>query len=85
MNDELENIMRTFANIVYKTGFLDGKEEVLNCLRDLDNKQTLDEMGHWIEVGSLSCRCDKCMCKNDKQTKFCPNCGIRMLKNEEVR
>ena len=34
--------------------------------------------GHWIDVGSLSCRCDQCGCKNNKQTRFCPNCGAKM-------
>ena len=31
--------------------------------------------GHWIDVGSLSCRCDQCGCKSNKETRFCPNCG----------
>lgn len=34
--------------------------------------------GHWIDVGSLSCRCDQCGCKSNKETRFCPNCGSKM-------
>ena len=36
--------------------------------------------GHWIDVGSLSCRCDQCGCKNNKETRFCPYCGAKMDK-----
>ena len=34
--------------------------------------------GKWIDVGSLSCRCDQCGCKSNKETRFCPNCGSKM-------
>jgi len=34
--------------------------------------------GHWEDVGSLSCRCSECGCKNDRETMFCPNCGAKM-------
>lgn len=34
--------------------------------------------GEWIDKGSLSCRCSKCGCKNNKETVFCPNCGADM-------
>ena len=36
--------------------------------------------GHWTDVGYLSCRCSECGCKNDKETRFCPNCGAKMFK-----
>lgn len=36
--------------------------------------------GYWTDVGSLSCRCSECGCKNDKETRFCPNCGAKMFK-----
>lgn len=34
--------------------------------------------GSWFDVGSLSCRCSACGCKNDRETRFCPNCGAKM-------
>lgn len=34
--------------------------------------------GHWEDVGSLSCRCSECGCKNYRETRFCPNCGAKM-------
>lgn len=34
--------------------------------------------GRWIDVGSLSCRCSNCGCKNSKETDYCPNCGAKM-------
>lgn len=33
---------------------------------------------HWFGVGSLSCRCSECGCKNDRETAYCPNCGAKM-------
>lgn len=37
---------------------------------------------HWYDVGSLSCRCSACGCKNNKETAYCPNCGAKMDKEE---
>ena len=34
--------------------------------------------GEWVDVGSLSCRCNNCGCKNNKPTRFCPNCNADM-------
>ena len=36
--------------------------------------------GYWYDCGSLSCRCSKCGCKNNRETAYCPNCGARMDK-----
>ena len=33
---------------------------------------------HWFDVGSLSCRCSGCGCKNDRETAYCPHCGALM-------
>lgn len=40
----------------------------------LENQKT----GHWIDKGSLSCRCSVCGCKSGKETRFCPYCGAKM-------
>ena len=37
---------------------------------------------HWFDVGSLSCRCSGCGCKNDRETAYCPHCGALMDGNE---
>jgi len=42
-----------------------------------EEKDSVTE-GHWFDIGSLSCRCSECGCKNNKETKYCPNCGARM-------
>lgn len=34
--------------------------------------------GWWTDCGSLSCRCSECGCKNNRETRFCPNCGAKM-------
>ena len=36
--------------------------------------------GHWIDKGSLSCRCSECGCKSPKEYPYCPNCGTPMEK-----
>lgn len=34
--------------------------------------------GRWMDVGSLSCRCSNCGCKNRRETDYCPNCKAKM-------
>ena len=33
---------------------------------------------YWLDVGSLSCRCSECGCKNNKESNYCPECGAYM-------
>ena len=51
-------------------------KEKIKALPSADVVQVVH--GHWIDVGSLSCRCDQCGCKSNKETRFCPNCGSKM-------
>ena len=39
--------------------------------------------GTWTDIGSLSCRCSECGCKNNRTTPYCPLCGARMDKEDE--
>ena len=41
-------------------------------------KKDENDLGEWTDVGSLSCRCSKCGCKNNRQTPYCPICGKKM-------
>ena len=34
--------------------------------------------GQWYDIG-ISCRCSECGCKNNKQSRYCPNCGAKMI------
>lgn len=43
-----------------------------------DKKYAPVKHGCWEDVGSLSCRCSECGCKNNRETRFCPNCGVKM-------
>ena len=45
----------------------------------LDYLAGIEKTGHWFDCGSLSCRCSECGCKNNKESRFCPNCGARMV------
>lgn len=38
----------------------------------------VDDSGRWTDIGSLSCRCSECGCKNNRQTNYCPACGKKM-------
>lgn len=38
--------------------------------------------GIWTDIGSLSCRCSECGCKNNRTTPYCPLCGARMDKEK---
>ena len=41
-------------------------------------QRTEKRTGHWFDVGSLSCRCSECGCKNNKESNYCPECGAYM-------
>lgn len=47
-------------------------------LKRVPNIQSKQKTGHWFDVGSLSCRCSECGCKNNKESNYCPECGAYM-------
>ena len=59
-------------------------ESNIEDIKELPSTQSECKMGHWYDVGSLSCRCSECGCKSQKESLFCPNCGADMRgeKNE---
>ena len=60
-------------------GYLDHCMFV-NLIMSIQPSKTDKQIGHWYDVGSLSCRCSKCGCKNNWESRFCPNCGAEMEK-----
>lgn len=56
----------------YEKGYQDGK---LDGYQQAESKK---RKGYWFDVGSLSCRCSECGCKNNKESNYCPECGAYM-------
>ena len=48
----------------------------LNALPSVTPKE---KTGKWIIMSSEICKCSKCELFSDKVTKFCPNCGAKMI------
>ena len=53
--------MHTATEMAYKNGYLRGFKQVR-------------EETSWIEENGVF-SCEKCKLKNDKMTRYCPNCG----------
>lgn len=56
---------------------------ITNAMIKIDILPSAERHGQWFDVGSLSCRCNMCGCKNGKETTYCPNCGAKMEGKEE--
>jgi len=63
-------------NRIINTKQISQREEVY-LVNSMINGTPL-RTGHWIDKGSLSCRCSECGCKSNKETRFCANCGAKM-------
>lgn len=62
------------ADFRYKVEYEKCKREI----KELPSVEPERPKGRWFDVGSLSCRCSACRCKNNRETKYCPNCGAKM-------
>ena len=56
----------------YERGYQDGKSA------GYQQAESEKRKGYWFDVGSLSCRCSECGCKNNKESTYCPECGAYM-------
>lgn len=62
----------------------DGVDAVdVTDLEKLPAVQIEPKTGKWIDIGSLSCRCSECGCKNNKESNYCPECGAKMDSKED--
>lgn len=63
----------------YARGYLDALDDVEKAIRAIPAANVRENVkAYWWDIGSLSCRCSNCGCKNNKETIFCPNCGAEM-------
>lgn len=47
-------------------------------LEQIPAVQPEQKIGRWFDIGSMSCRCSECGCKNNRESRYCPNCGAKM-------
>ena len=60
----------------YDKGYYDGCRD--GETRGYQRAENEKRKGYWFDVGSLSCRCSVCGCKNNKESNYCPECGAYM-------
>lgn len=69
----------------YSKGLYHGCETDMGLIDEILAADVVEvRHGYWYDCGSLSCRCSKCGCKNNRETAYCPNCGARMDKENET-
>lgn len=73
---QVKDIRKIEFSPISKKLFID--ETWLLDLYDLVRIQDLRQKATWFDAGSLSYKCSACWCKNNKETRFCPNCGAKM-------
>ena len=75
----IKGILNDCCELVFYT-----KENAIDYLEAMPAADVAEvRHGHWTDVGSLSCRCSECGCKNSRETAYCPICGARMDKEDE--
>lgn len=61
-----------------------GVDHAIQCIKEAPAADVAPiRHAHWFDVGSLSCRCSGCGCKNDRETAYCPHCGALMDGKED--
>lgn len=62
---------------------------VAKCINAVELMPAADvvrvQHGHWFDIGSLSCRCSMCGCKNDRVRPYCPVCGAKMKEADNAQ
>ena len=72
LSDKLDEKTREVLEVI------DGKVE------DMPSVTPMQRTGHWIECeDEVKCFCSECKEISDYPTKFCPNCGAWMIKQQE--
>lgn len=59
-----------------KQGRFDGLKDAGHTIRISTDVMEV-RRGHWLDIGSLSCRCSECGCKHLHVTTYCPSCGAK--------
>lgn len=82
--DDMDNVLdedRTIENY---------KELLKECYEVLPSVKPQEKTGHWKEPrnpydidGTYYCYCDNCGGDAHEMTDFCPNCGCRMVEEQE--
>ena len=75
----------TAHSTMYGDGYDDAVQDIIKLI---ETEMPVEELralpaaqpktGRWFDIGSLSCRCSNCGGKNNRESKFCPNCGAKM-------
>ena len=78
----VRNILRFISCDIHDE---DNKKQAIREVKKLCTDKYDFTEGEWVDVGSLSCRCNRCGCKNAKKTRYCPSCNSKMInwKGEE--
>ena len=62
-------------------------DEITNCIAMVVNEPSVKpqpKTGHWIEDEyEMKVICSACGEENDKYSKYCPDCGCRMVEPQE--
>lgn len=74
LSDKLDEKTREVLEVI------DGKVE------DMPSITPKQRTGHWIECeDEVKCFCSECKEISDYPTKFCPNCGAKMVEPQESK
>lgn len=66
--------------------FKDNYGSLIDLAREIRKMPPVNpqKTGHWIEM-PIDFKCSKCNNLEDKTTKYCPNCGVRMIKLQNLK